>query len=117
MPGPARIVVLVLLDMCHHLKLLSLYVTHHLITCGIQCVALSHLSKEIIKRSPDSGIIIPPTGLVSEGRTCKSVRNTVRGVWVCKGFGSTMLKIIIIIFSVMALINLSVNVIARFWGI
>lgn len=84
--SPSSIVVLVsldLLDVHHHLKLLSLYVVHHLITCGLQCVTLSHLSKDIVKGAPDSGIIIPPAGLVSEGCTCKSVRSTVYGVCMC----------------------------------
>ena len=83
--GSASIIMLVLmdlLDMSHHLKLLSLYVVHHLITYDIQCVTLSHLNKDIIKGAPDSGIIIPPIGLVSGGCTYKSVRSTVCSVCV-----------------------------------
>lgn len=38
-------------------------------------------------------------------------------MYVCRDFGSTMLHIIIIIIGFMALINLSVNVISRFWGV
>lgn len=81
--GPVSIVMLVLLDLLdvgHNLKLLSLYVVHHLITCGIQCVVLSHLSKDIVKGAFDSGIIIPTTGLMFSGRICKSVRSTMCSV-------------------------------------
>lgn len=76
MLGPFCIVVLLimyLLDLCHHVDMLSLYIFQHLVAFGVCIIMVSQLAEDIVKCGPDANIIILLSRMVSGRGTCKSV--------------------------------------------
>lgn len=63
MLDPSCVVVLLimyLLDMCHHVDLLSLYISQQLVTFDVYIVTVLQLAEDIIKCGPDANITILP---------------------------------------------------------
>lgn len=117
MLGPSCVVVLLilyLLDLCHHVDLLSLYISQQLVSFGIYIVTVSQLTKGIVKCGPDANIIILLLGLVSGICVCKSVRRVRCGVCTCsrvRESGSILLHLIKFIISLTTLVILHMCVI------
>lgn len=63
-----------LLDMGRHLGILPLYISKQLITLDICIMTFLQLEEKVIQGSPETGVIILLTRLLSEGGTCKMVR-------------------------------------------
>ena len=100
---------LYLLDLCHHVDLLSLYFSQQLVTFGIYIVMVPQLIEDIVKCGPDADIIIFLSGLLSGKGTCKSIRRARCGVCTCRCVrksGSILLHLIIFIIGLTTLVIL-----------